>query len=128
MGGSQALAFGLVAASGAATFLGAIGVLFNKSRLDTSFLSVAMAASAGVMIYVSFVEIFSQKSTGYFVDSGMSEVTSSCIPRPRGQPGFLSNLGTNSFTFVSIFGGIGSRKTVFEPFVFRWNSLYGYFR
>ena len=76
MGGSQALAFGLVAASGAATFLGAIGVLFNKSRLDTSFLSVAMAASAGVMIYVSFVEIFSQKSTGYFVDSGMSEVTS----------------------------------------------------
>ena len=72
--GSETLAFGLVFASGAATFLGALGILFSKSELDKRFLSIAMALSAGVMIYVSFVEILCAKSFDYLVESGRTEV------------------------------------------------------
>ena len=72
--GNQGLAFGLVFASGAATFLGALGILFSKSQLDKRLLSVSMAASAGVMIYVSFVEILCVKSFEGFVESHFSEV------------------------------------------------------
>ena len=72
--GNQGLAFGLVFASGAATFLGALGILFSKRELDKRFLSVSLAASAGVMIYVSFVEILCVKAFEGFVESHFSEV------------------------------------------------------
>lgn len=51
------IAFGLTLFAGLATGIGSAIAFFSK-RTNTSFLSVALGFSAGVMIYVSFVEIF----------------------------------------------------------------------
>ena len=51
------LAFGLTLFAGLATGIGSILAFFTK-KTNTSFLSVALGFSAGVMLYVSFVEIF----------------------------------------------------------------------
>lgn len=50
-------AFGLTLFAGLATGIGSILALFAK-RTNTKFLSVALGFSAGVMIYVSMIEIF----------------------------------------------------------------------
>jgi zinc transporter, ZIP family len=50
-------AFGLTLFAGLATGVGSI-LAFFTCRTNTRFLSVALGFSAGVMIYVSFVEIF----------------------------------------------------------------------
>ncbi|MDD3119208.1 MAG: zinc transporter ZupT [Victivallales bacterium] len=49
-------AFGLTLLAGAATGIGS-GIAFFAKRTNTTFLSVALGFSAGVMIYVSFSEI-----------------------------------------------------------------------
>lgn len=51
------LAFGLTLFAGLATGIGSALAFFAK-RTNTKFLSVSLGFSAGVMIYVSFVEIF----------------------------------------------------------------------
>lgn len=51
-----ALAFGLSLFAGLATCIGS-GIAFFAKRTNTNFLSVSLGFSAGVMIYVSFVEI-----------------------------------------------------------------------
>ncbi|MFP4556558.1 MAG: zinc transporter ZupT [Bacteroidales bacterium] len=51
------LAFGLTLFAGLSTGIGSAIAFFAK-RTNTKFLSVALGFSAGVMIYVSFVEIF----------------------------------------------------------------------
>lgn len=51
------IAFGLTAFAGMATGIGSI-IAFMASRTNYRFLSVATGFSAGVMLYVSFVEIF----------------------------------------------------------------------
>ena len=51
------LAFGLTLVAGLSTGIGSCIALFAK-RTDTRFLSVALGFSAGVMIYVSMVDIF----------------------------------------------------------------------
>ena len=51
------LAFGLTMLAGLSTGIGSLLALFAK-RTNTKFLSVSLGFSAGVMIYVSFVEIF----------------------------------------------------------------------
>lgn len=51
------LAFGLTLFAGLATGIGSI-LAFFTSRTNTKFLSVTLGFSAGVMIYVSMVEIF----------------------------------------------------------------------
>ncbi len=51
------LAFGLTLFSGLATGVGGLFTFFHK-RTNTKLLSVVLGFSAGVMIYVSFVEIF----------------------------------------------------------------------
>ena len=53
------LAFGLTLLAGGATGIGALLAFFAK-RTNTKLLSVSMGFSAGVMIYVSFVEIFAE--------------------------------------------------------------------
>ena len=53
------LAFGLTAFAGLSTGIGSILALFVK-QTNTRFLSVALGFSAGVMIYVSFVEILAE--------------------------------------------------------------------
>jgi len=50
-------AFGLTVFAGMATGIGSV-VAFTAKRTDYRFLSVATGFSAGVMLYVSFVEIF----------------------------------------------------------------------
>ena len=51
------LALGLTAIAGMATGIGSV-IAFTAKRTDFRFLSVATGFSAGVMLYVSFVEIF----------------------------------------------------------------------
>ncbi len=51
------LAFGLTLFAGMATGIGSI-IAFTASRTNYRFLSIATGFSAGVMLYVSFVEIF----------------------------------------------------------------------
>lgn len=50
-------AFGLTLFAGLATGIGSVLAFFTK-KTNTSFLSVALGFSAGVMLYVSFIEIF----------------------------------------------------------------------
>jgi hypothetical protein len=69
--GSVALAFGLVLAAGAATALGA-SLVFCASLTNRRLLSGALGASAGVMVYVSFVEIFSSKAVEAFEAAGFA--------------------------------------------------------
>ena len=54
---SIAIAFGLTLFAGLATGIGSALAFFTK-RTNISFLSVALGFSAGVMIYVSMIEIF----------------------------------------------------------------------
>src|SRR5699024_1083319 len=51
------LAFGLTLFAGLATGIGSLLAFFTKTT-NTKFLSFALGFSAGVMIYVSMVEIF----------------------------------------------------------------------
>ncbi|GED64953.1 MULTISPECIES: zinc transporter ZupT [Lysinibacillus] len=57
MDGNVLLAFGLTLFAGLATGVGSL-IAFFTSRTNTKFLSLALGFSAGVMIYVSLVEIF----------------------------------------------------------------------
>ena len=51
------IAFGLTLFAGLSTGIGSALAFFSK-RTNTKFLSIALGFSAGVMLYVSFVEIF----------------------------------------------------------------------
>jgi ZIP family zinc transporter len=53
------IAFGLTLFAGLSTGIGSILAFFTK-RTNTRFLSVALGFSAGVMLYVSFIEIFGE--------------------------------------------------------------------
>eukprot|EP00798_Chlamydomonas_sp_ICE-L_P011404 gene11404-12107_t len=65
------LAFGLVIAAGAATSVGA-AIAFLVKINNHKILALALGLSAGVMLYVSFVEIFATKSIQGFEDAGFS--------------------------------------------------------
>uniref|UniRef100_A0A7S0BFQ6 Uncharacterized protein n=1 Tax=Rhodosorus marinus TaxID=101924 RepID=A0A7S0BFQ6_9RHOD len=68
IGDNVGLAFGLVAAAGMSTAIGGavVFVLPKKSSTVNLWLASALALAAGVMIYVSFVEIFSTKAVDGF--------------------------------------------------------------
>ena len=53
------IAFGLTLFAGLSTGIGSAIAFFSK-HTNTKFLSLALGFSAGVMIYVSFIEIFSK--------------------------------------------------------------------
>jgi ZIP family zinc transporter len=55
--GEIMFAFGLTMFAGLSTGIGSLLAFFTK-RTNTKFLSLALGFSAGVMIYVSFIEIF----------------------------------------------------------------------
>ncbi len=63
------LAFGLTLFAGLATGIGSLLSLFTK-RTNTKFLSVALGFSAGVMLYVSFVEIFQKAQSSLIAVAG----------------------------------------------------------
>lgn len=79
------LAFGLTLMAGLATGIGSI-LAFFTSRTNTKFLSLALGFSAGVMIYVSMIEIFVKAQ-----DALVSE-----LDEPLG----------NWVTVISFFGGM----------------------
>ncbi len=70
-------AFGLTLLAGLSTGIGSAMAFFAK-RTNTKFLSIALGFSAGVMIYVSFVEIFvkaKEELTGYMGEHSGTWVT-----------------------------------------------------
>ena len=80
-----ALAFSLTLFAGLATGVGSLLAFFVK-RTNTKFLSVALGFSAGVMIYVSMIEIF-----------------------PKAQESLIAELGATNgswLTAIAFFGGI----------------------
>ena len=72
------LAFTLTALAGLSTGIGS-ALAFFAQRTNKAFLSVALGFSAGVMIYVSFVEILSKARDALIVDYG--EATAAEIDR-----------------------------------------------
>jgi ZIP family zinc transporter len=78
MSSNVGIAFAMVIAAGMCTGVGASLVLFGNivSIANRSFLAGALGISAGVMLYVTFVEIF-QKSLGGFHEAGVSGDTTS---------------------------------------------------
>ena len=64
------IAFALTLFAGLATGIGSILAFFTK-RTSTRFLSLALGFSAGVMIYVSFVEIFPKAREALVEELGM---------------------------------------------------------
>lgn len=71
--GNIGLAFGLAAAAGLCTSVGAC-IVFCARLANARFLAGALGFSAGVMLYVSFAEIFLRKSVAGFEDANYSEV------------------------------------------------------
>ena len=67
--GEVLLAFGLTLIAGLSTGIGSLVALFAK-RTNTKFLAVSLGFSAGVMIYVSFVEIFVKAQASLISDLG----------------------------------------------------------
>lgn len=78
-------AFGLTIFAGLSTGIGS-AIAFLAKRTNTKFLSVSLGFSAGVMIYVSLVEIFQKAKDALIIDNG----------------DFLGNL----YTVIAFFGGI----------------------
>jgi ZIP family zinc transporter len=68
------IAFGLTLFAGLATGIGSALAFFAK-RTNAKFLSVALGFSAGVMIYVSFVEIFIKAKDSLIAASGVIQGT-----------------------------------------------------
>lgn len=66
--GNVALAFGLVAAAGLSTTIGAAAafVMPYSNSSKNLFLAASLALAAGVMLYVSFIEIFATKAITTF--------------------------------------------------------------
>lgn len=64
------LAFGVVAAAGLSTSLGAAlaFVMPQNKGGPNLFLAACLAVAAGVMLFVSFVEIFTEKAVSAFAD------------------------------------------------------------
>ncbi len=79
------IAFGLTLFAGLSTGIGSL-IAFTYKRTNTRFLSVALGFSAGVMIYVSFVEILAE-----------ARITLTAT---------LGNTSGNWITVVAFFGGI----------------------
>lgn len=71
-GTDVAVAFALVIGAGLSTTIGA-AFAFCGSVADERFLSISLGVSAGVMIYVSFAEIFAIKAVDGFTDSNYSD-------------------------------------------------------
>lgn len=69
MGNDVWLALGLTLFAGLATGIGSL-IAFFTSRTNTKFLSIALGFSAGVMIYVSLVEIFVQAKDALTLELG----------------------------------------------------------
>ncbi|HEX9185514.1 MAG TPA: zinc transporter ZupT [Vicinamibacteria bacterium] len=68
-GSPVAIALALTLLAGLATGIGSVLALFAR-RTNTRFLSAALGFSAGVMVYVSFVEILAKARSGLVAELG----------------------------------------------------------
>jgi len=66
------IAFGLTLFAGLSTGIGSAMAFFAK-RTSTKFLSTSLGFSAGVMIYVSLVEIFTKAKAGLAAELGLAK-------------------------------------------------------
>lgn len=71
MEGNLWIAFGLTLFAGLATGIGSL-LAFFTSRTNTKFLSASLGFSAGVMIYVSLVEIFVKAKDALTIELGVT--------------------------------------------------------
>jgi len=71
--GNVGLAFGLTVAAGLCTTVGA-AIVFCAKLANAKFLAGSLGFSSGVMLYVSFAEIFLRKSVGEFENASFSDV------------------------------------------------------
>jgi len=71
------LAFGLVLVAGLSTAVGAIAVYFQQvvKLASKPVLAAGLGFSAGIMLYVSFIEIFVKSHEAFAADGSMSEKT-----------------------------------------------------
>ncbi|MDY0340529.1 MAG: zinc transporter ZupT [Coriobacteriia bacterium] len=79
--GSVWVAFGLTVAAGMATGIGSL-IAFTAKRTDYRFLSAATGFSAGVMLYISFVEILPKGADALvprYGESGSQWVAAACF-------------------------------------------------
>jgi len=67
--GSFLIAFSLTLIAGLSTGIGSAMAFFAK-KTNTNFLSVALGFSAGVMIYISFVELYAQSTESFVAHYG----------------------------------------------------------
>ncbi len=72
------MAFGLTLFAGLSTGIGSTLAIFTR-RTNTKFLSLALGFSAGVMIYVSFVEIFFKAKAILTADSVFGQKTGTWV-------------------------------------------------
>lgn len=72
--GNVALAFGLTLVAGLSTGIGSCIAFFAK-KTNTKFLSISLGFSAGVMIYVSMVELFQEAQTSLSLSFGEKKGT-----------------------------------------------------
>jgi ZIP family zinc transporter len=68
------IAFGLTVFAGLSTGIGSALAFFTKST-STRFLSISLGFSAGVMVYVSFMEILQKAREAFMVDLGEKMAT-----------------------------------------------------
>ena len=75
-----AVAFGLTCGAGMATTIGASIVFFPRlvHYANNKVLAGSLSIAAGVMMYVSFIEIFG-KSQGGFEDAGFTEAIANLV-------------------------------------------------
>ncbi len=68
--GNVGLAFGIVTAAGMSTAVGAaLAFVMPKNKgANNLFLAASLGVAAGVMLFVSFVEIFTDKAVSSFAD------------------------------------------------------------
>lgn len=88
--GNVGIAFGIVTAAGLSTTLGAaLAFVMPYSRSSKNlFLAACLALAGGVMIYVSFVEIFTVKTIGEFAKCVDEEYVYFTIPKEKSSISF----------------------------------------
>lgn len=72
------LAFALTLIAGLSTGLGGLIAFFTK-RDNVHFLTIALGFSAGVMLFVSFVDIFPEALKGFEVQYGENSMLATCL-------------------------------------------------
>ncbi|WP_461680571.1 zinc transporter ZupT [Solidesulfovibrio sp.] len=82
-------AFGLTLFAGLATGVGSALAFFAR-QTNTKFLSVVLGFSAGVMLYVSFVEIFAEARHSLVASLGEAQGTWACVAAFFGGIAFIA--------------------------------------